>query len=85
VSTSKRVKLVCSSAQNTIPIIECRNSESITCQCASTRPGLDSPSEARKNHNTCLHTRKHTHTHTHTLTHSRTHARTHTHTISAIA
>ena len=75
VSTSKRVKLLCSSAQNTIPIIECRNSESITCQCACTRPGLDSPSEARKSHNACLQTHTHTHKHTHT----------HTHTISAIA
>jgi hypothetical protein len=45
VSYSRGVKFLCSSAENALPLIETRQSEGISCQCAMTRPGAETASE----------------------------------------
>ena len=42
---STGVKFLCSCAHNAIPLIETRQSEGISCQCAMTRPGAETASE----------------------------------------
>ena len=45
VSYSRGVKFLCSSAENALPLIETRQSEGVSCQCAMTRPGAETASE----------------------------------------